>query len=50
MLDLGDEDGKPSNSLKKEEVISVVSVLRSIRRSEDAVDAHMSKVHTLSYR
>ncbi|CAI9270247.1 unnamed protein product [Lactuca saligna] len=37
------EDGKPDNSLKKEEVISVLSVLRSIRSSQDAVDTNMSK-------
>ncbi|KAI3698227.1 hypothetical protein L6452_31340 [Arctium lappa] len=43
MLALGEEDGKPGNSLKKEEVISIVSILQSIRRSEDAVDTNMSK-------
>ncbi|KAJ0808766.1 putative sister chromatid cohesion protein Pds5 [Helianthus annuus] len=37
------EDGKPSNSLKKEEVISVLSILQSIRSSEDAIDTNMSK-------
>ncbi|KAJ9566892.1 hypothetical protein OSB04_002858 [Centaurea solstitialis] len=43
MLALGEEDGKPGNSLKKEEVISVISILQSIRSSEDAVDTNMSK-------
>ncbi|KAI3682841.1 hypothetical protein L1987_83148 [Smallanthus sonchifolius] len=43
MLTHGNEDGKPGNSLKKEEVISVLSILGSIRRSEDAIDANMSK-------
>ncbi|XP_024982599.1 sister chromatid cohesion protein PDS5 homolog A [Cynara cardunculus var. scolymus] len=43
MLALGEEDGKPGNSLKKEEVISVVSIIQSIRSSEDAVDTNMSK-------
>ncbi|KAJ0791645.1 putative sister chromatid cohesion protein Pds5 [Helianthus annuus] len=37
------EDGKPNNSLKKEEVISVLSILQSIRSSEDAIDTNMSK-------
>ncbi|KAI3829442.1 hypothetical protein L1987_03566 [Smallanthus sonchifolius] len=43
MLTHGNEDGKPDNSLKKEEVISVLSILGSIRRSEDAIDTNMSK-------
>ena len=48
MLALGEEDGKPGNSLKKEEVTSVVSILQSIRNSEDAVNTNMSKVHFIS--
>ncbi|KAI7749675.1 hypothetical protein M8C21_033736, partial [Ambrosia artemisiifolia] len=43
VLTHGNEDGKPGNSLKKEEVISVLSILGSIRSSEDAIDANMSK-------
>lgn len=47
MLALGNEEGKPgNNSLKKEEVISVLSILGRIRSSEDAVDANMSKVQS----
>ncbi|KAI3740872.1 hypothetical protein L2E82_31347 [Cichorium intybus] len=43
MLALGDEEGKPGKSMKKEEVIIVISILQSIRSSEDAVDTKMSK-------
>ncbi|KAK9057901.1 hypothetical protein SSX86_022740 [Deinandra increscens subsp. villosa] len=43
MLAHGDENGKPGNNLKKEGVISVLSILGSIRRSEDAIDTNMSK-------
>lgn len=44
MLAHGDENGKPGSTLKKEEVISVLSILGSIRKSEDAIDTNMSKV------
>ncbi|KAL7585629.1 hypothetical protein Lser_V15G42923 [Lactuca serriola] len=37
------EDGKPHNSLKKEEVISVLSILRSIKSYQNVVDTNMSK-------
>ncbi|KAI3718580.1 hypothetical protein L6452_19457 [Arctium lappa] len=40
---LGDEDGKPGVGLKKEEIISISSVLQNIKSSKDAVDATMSK-------
>ncbi|XP_076925965.1 sister chromatid cohesion protein PDS5 homolog A-like isoform X2 [Bidens hawaiensis] len=43
MLAHGDENGKPGSTLKKEEVISVLSILGSIRKSEDAIDTNMSK-------
>nr|XP_043610025.1 sister chromatid cohesion protein PDS5 homolog A isoform X2 [Erigeron canadensis] len=43
MLALGDEEGKAGKSLKKEEVFSVLSILQSIRSSEDAVSTSMSK-------
>ncbi|KAK1427905.1 hypothetical protein QVD17_16630 [Tagetes erecta] len=43
MLTHGNEDGKPGNSLKKEVVVSVLSILGSIRGSKDAVDTNMSK-------
>ncbi|XP_071689759.1 sister chromatid cohesion protein PDS5 homolog A isoform X3 [Rutidosis leptorrhynchoides] len=42
-LALGDEEGKPGKGLKKEEVVSVLSILQSIRSSEDAVDSNVSK-------
>nr|GEU32782.1 sister chromatid cohesion protein PDS5 homolog B-like isoform X1 [Tanacetum cinerariifolium] len=43
MLAHEDEAGNPGKNLKKEGVISVLSVLQSIRSSEDAVDTIMSK-------
>ncbi|KAL8214756.1 hypothetical protein R6Q57_004205 [Mikania cordata] len=43
MLTHGNDDGKPGGSLKKEEVISVLSILESIRSSEDATDSNTSK-------
>lgn len=46
MLTQGNEDGKPGNSLKKEVVISVLSILGIIRGSKDAVDTNMSKVQS----
>ncbi|KAI7731479.1 hypothetical protein M8C21_026903, partial [Ambrosia artemisiifolia] len=39
----GDEDGKAGVALKKEDVISIISVVRSIKRFEDAVDTNMTK-------
>ncbi|XP_076907861.1 sister chromatid cohesion protein PDS5 homolog A-like [Bidens hawaiensis] len=42
MLAHGDENGKPG-TLKKDEAISVLSILGSIRKSEDAIDTNMSK-------
>lgn len=46
MLARGDEEGKSGNSLKKDEVISILSILQSIRSSEDAVDKNVSKVQS----
>ncbi|GJV33394.1 sister chromatid cohesion protein PDS5 homolog B-like protein isoform X1 [Tanacetum coccineum] len=43
MLAHEDEAGNPGKNLKKEGVISVLSVLQSIRSAEDAVDTIMSK-------
>ncbi|KAI3745336.1 hypothetical protein L1987_58447 [Smallanthus sonchifolius] len=39
----GDEDGKPGLSLRREEVILINSVVRSIKRFKDAVDTNMTK-------
>nr|XP_043623301.1 sister chromatid cohesion protein PDS5 homolog B-like isoform X2 [Erigeron canadensis] len=38
----GDEDGK-SGVLRREEYISIISILRNIKRSKDAVDTNKSK-------
>ncbi|XP_023738214.1 sister chromatid cohesion protein PDS5 homolog A isoform X1 [Lactuca sativa] len=42
-LAAGNEDGKPGVGLKQEDVISIISVLRTIKFSKDAVDTNMSK-------
>ncbi|CAI9279977.1 unnamed protein product [Lactuca saligna] len=42
-LAAGNEGGKPGVGLKQEDVISIISVLRTIKFSKDAVDANMSK-------
>nr|GEV61445.1 sister chromatid cohesion protein PDS5 homolog B-like isoform X1 [Tanacetum cinerariifolium] len=39
----GNEDGKPGNGLQREQIIPLVSVLRNIKRSKDAMDSNMSK-------
>lgn len=39
----GDEDGKSEVGLKREEIISIISVLRNIKSSKDAVDKNVSK-------
>lgn len=44
MLVRGDEDGKPGVGLKREEIITINSYLRNIKRSNDAVDTTMSMV------
>lgn len=39
-----EDDGKPGIGLKREDIISIISVLRSVKRSKDALDTNMSKV------
>lgn len=41
----GDEDGNSGVSLKREDVILISSVVRSIKRFKDAVDTNITKVH-----
>ncbi|KAK9051851.1 hypothetical protein SSX86_028479 [Deinandra increscens subsp. villosa] len=42
-LACGDEDGKPGDSLRREDIIWINSVVRSIKRFKDAVDTNMTK-------